>query len=252
MSTRTSACLLVCALFASLTAQAAPPVQSPLQAVARLRGASTGPQATTAVKAVNKACRGKLRHALRDHSGLLSAAVKMGQSKDPAVRTAALDLDRCFTPKTFIKVVQPRLSDPEPSVLIYAAEVAARLADPVVLPALHSAFDRTADRCLQDKLSKSQVEVCVWLTYAPGAALESADAAARAQAADRALKMFASPHAKVREVAVETVASARLSAHAAAIKQLIADEKAHKFAQPNTAALLSRFDKRRRALRKLK
>ncbi len=252
MRTRTSACLLLGALLAPLTTQAAPHVQSPLQAVARLRAAKPGPLATSAVKAVNQACRGKLRHALRDHAGLLSGAMKMSQSKDPAVRLAAMDLDRCFTAKAFIKVLQPRLSDPEPSVLIYAAEVAARLADPVVLPALYAAFDATADRCLEAELTKPQVQVCVWLTYAPGAALESADTAARGQAADRALKMFACPHAKVREVAVETVASARLSTHAAAIKQLIADEKANKFAKPNTAALLARFEKRRRALRKLK
>lgn len=249
MTSRTSACLLT-ALLLPLTSMAAPPVQSALQASARLRSASTGAEAMAAVKAVTEACRGKLRHALRDHAGLLASAQKLAAASDPEVRRAALDLDRCFTPPTFVRVVAPRLEDTAQPVLIYAAEVAARMADPVVVAPLLAALDTRKAACLEPGLGKPEVEVCVWLTYAPGAALASADASTRAAAADQARAMFASPYAKVREVAVETVAAAGLASHAGAIKALIKDEKSGRFSSPNDAALLGRFEQRRRALLK--
>lgn len=234
-------------LFAA-PALAAPPIQNPLMAVARLRAAKTGAQAKDAVAAVSEACRGKYRRSLKDHPGLLSTTKKMAADEDPAVRKAALDLDPCFSPAKFVAVVAPRFEDEAPEVLTYAAEVAARMADPVVVPPLLAALDARAAKCLAPGLAKPQVEVCVWLTYAPGAALGSADEATRASAAERAVRMFAAPYAKVREVAVETVASARLKAHAKAVGALIADEKAGKFADKNDAALLGRFEKRRKAL----
>lgn len=229
---------------------AAPPIQSPLQAVARLRSAKTPAAAKAAVQAVGEACRGKLRHALRDHAGLRASAEKMATAEDPGVRKAALDLDRCFTPKTFAGVVGPRLSDEDPAVVVYAAEVAARLADPAVLPPLFAAHDARAPACLAPGLDPAAVEVCVWLTYAPGAALAGADEEARASAAERAVKMFEAPYPKVREVAVETVHSAGLKTYAKAIAKLVAAEKAGEFAQKNDAALLGRFEERRRALLK--
>lgn len=229
-------------------ASAAPAVPNVGIAVARLR-ARTGPTAKASVKAVTQACRGKLRHALRDHAGLLKATIKMSTAKDPAVRIAALDLDKCFRPKTFVKVLGPRIEDESPAVIIYAAEVAARVADPVVLAPLIAAWDKRKESCLKPGLNKEAVEVCVWLTYAPGAALGGADASQRKAAADRAVAMFQAPYAKVREVAVETVASARLKANAAAIKTLIKDEKGKKYAVPNSAGMLTRFNKRYRALR---
>ncbi|MCB9645265.1 MAG: hypothetical protein H6730_01505 [Deltaproteobacteria bacterium] len=235
------------ALFAS-AATAGPPVQSNLQAVALLKAARTEASAKAAVKSVTEACRGKLRHSLRDHPPLLSSAQTMAQAEDAGVRRAALDLDRCFTPAKFVTVVAPRLADPEPQVVAYAAEVAARLADPVVVAPLLEALGKRKAACLAPGLEKPEVEVCVWLTYAPGAALETADAATRAAAADAAVAMFAAPYAKVREVAVETVASARLARHGAAVEALIAKEKAKGFPEANDPALLERFSARRKAL----
>lgn len=240
--------LVVASAFMAAPALAAPPIQTPMMANARLRAAKTGPQAKAAVAAVSAACRGKFRRAFRDNAGLLSTAKKMSGSKDPAVRRAALDLDACFSARRFVAVVGPRVSDEAPEVLTYAAEVAARMADPVVVAPLLAALDARAGRCLAPGLAAPEIEVCVWLTYAPGAALEAADTKTREAAASRAVKMFAAPYAKVREVAVETVASARLKAHAKAVGALIADEKAGKFADKNDPALLKRFDKRRRAL----
>ncbi len=229
-------------------AVAAPAVPSVGVAVARLR-VRTGPAAKESVKAVRTACRGKLRRALRDHAGLLNAAIKMSKAKDPAVRLAALDLDRCFSPKAFSKLLSPRIEDESQAVVIYAAEVASRVADPVVLPPLLAAWDKRKEACLRSGLAKPEVEVCVWLTYAPGAVVGGAEPSAKKATAERAVAMFESPYPKVREVAVETVASAGIKAHAGAIKTLIAAERGKKYAEPNSAALLTRFKKRYRALR---
>lgn len=242
--------LLVSALMAPAVASAAPPIQSPIMAVGRLRSAKTPAAAKAAVSAVVAACRGKLRHSLRDHPALLKQARTLSGAEDAGIRRAALDLDPCFSAAKFVPVLGPRLSDADPKVVTYAAEVAARLADPAVVPPLLARFDAKKAACLEPGLDAAQVEICVWLTYAPGAALERADKALRGEAATRAVAMFAAPYPKVREVAVETVASARLKAHAPAVKQLIADERAKKLPSPNDAALLKRFEKRYRALRK--
>jgi hypothetical protein len=237
-------------LAAAAPAAGGPPVQSTLQAVALLKGAKTGAAAAEAVKAVSEACRGKLRHALRDHPPLLSAAQGLAASPDAAARRAALELDRCFTAARFVAVVAPRLADPEPSVVAYAAEAAARLADPVVVAPLLEALASRKAACLAPGLPAPEVEVCVWLTYAPGAALESADRSTRSAAAEAAVAMFAAPYPKVREVAVETVASARLAAHGPALEALVARERSGDLTPANPPALLERFLARRRALAK--
>ena len=194
------------------------------------------------------ACSGRARRALRDQPAVVSRLVALSSSPSVKVKAAVMDAFRCTSPKMFVKPLEVQLADKDPKVVSYASEVAARVADPAVGPALLLQLE--ARDCMQAKLPKDEIEACVWLTYAPGAVIESADAALREKAAALAVKHFESPHAKVREVAVETVASSRVKAHAPALKALIAAEQTKKFEQPNDAALLGRFNKRLSALRR--
>lgn len=231
-----------------LTLAAAAPIQSPPQAVARLRAAKGGDAMNAAVKDVTEACRGKLRHSLRDHPALHAEAKRIATTASTPERKAALDLFRCFTPKKMMALLEPNLSSEDDAMITYAAEVCARLEAPETVPPLLALLAKKKSACLAGGLSKEKSEVCVWTTYAPGPGLTSADDALRKQVGDAIVPMLDAPQAKVREVAVETLAATRDSSFAPAVRALIAKEKKGAFAEKNDAALLGRFAQRAKAL----
>lgn len=233
----------------SVAQSALPPIRNANTAVLQLRKAK-GPQRVKALKNLAKACRGRLRHELKGHPGVAGELKRLGASGSADVKRAVLDAYRCTSPAGFLKLFVPRLSDADPTVIAYAAEVAARTENPQVVEPLLQALEKRKDACMKPGLAKPQIEVCVWLTYAPGAALGSADKATRSKAGAAATQMFESPYPKVREVAVETAASTRLRALAKPVAALIKKERGKAFAKKNSAALLGRFEKRRRALLK--
>jgi hypothetical protein len=221
---------------------ALPPINSANDAVLQLR---TGKP--EAIAHVDAACRGKLRHALKDEPRLVQELLRASASAE--AKRAALDAHRCLSPAKFVELLKLRLAEADPTIAAYAAEVSARVADPVVVAPLLDRLEERKTACMGE-LEAAEVERCVWLTYAPGASLSGADRPLRERAARLAAEMLSSPHPKVREVAVETLASARLKAHAADVAALIAKEKKGAFAKKNDAALLGRFEERRRALAK--
>jgi hypothetical protein len=216
-----------------------PPINSANDAVLQLRTGSV-----EAIANVDAACRGKLRHALKDDARLVQELTRLSRGSIE-VKKAVLDAHRCLSPAKWVAIMTPLLSDP---VAAYAAEVSARVGDPIVVPPL---LDRLAARktdCMKAELAAEEIETCVWLTYAPGASLSGADATLKARAAKAGVEMLGSPHAKVREVAVETIAAAGIADYAKAIADLIAKEKAGAFAHKNDAALIGRFEQRRKTL----
>ncbi len=231
--------------FFALMLGALPPIQSANDAVLQLRGGQV-----EAIRNVESACRGRLRHALKDEPRVVQALARLSSSGSADVKKAALDAYRCMSPARFVELMTPRLSDPDPELVAYAAEVSARVADPAVVPPLLDRLEAKRDACQSAELSPGQLDACVWLTYAPGASLAGAERKLRLRAAEDAAAMLGCPHAKVREVAVETLASARIKVHAKSVAELIAKEKQGAFPERNDAALLSRFETRRRALLK--
>lgn len=235
------------ALAAPAPARAAP-VTSPITAVAKLRKSK---DLGAAVKAVERACRGRLRRTLVDDPRLLAETRRLlGQDDDPEARKRGLDLHRCFSEPVFVeKLLTPGLDDEDPSVVAYAAEVAARLESEAAARQLLDRLEARLEGCTKPGLGAAEVDVCVWLTYAPGTGLAGADRALRERAGTLAARVaLESPHPKAREVAVETLAATRLRAHAATVKALLDKERAGAFEAPNERALLRRFEKRRRAL----
>ena len=202
----------------------------------------------TAVARVNEACRGRYRRALRDHPAILKAVQARSQTGPVASRKAVLDTHRCFSIERFRSVLRPLFAATNPELVAYAAEVAARTEDSGLVEALLAALEARRSGCAAPGQSDDAVDVCVWLTYAPGACLGAASRTLRAQAGQAAAGMLTSPYAKVREVAVETLASARLKRFAPAVATLIKQEKAGAFDQPNTGVLVARFEQRRRRL----
>ncbi|MCK6549561.1 hypothetical protein L6R52_27240 [Myxococcota bacterium] len=243
----TFAPLLTSALL-SVAPAALPPITSVPQALAQL-GAEADEGKVAALQNVAAACAGKYRRELRDKPELLGRVSKLASMGTAIVKRAALDAARCFSPRSFAGVVEPLLSDPDPSVVAYAAEVSARLEEPALVDPLLAALAPRVDACLRPGLDAAALDACVWLTYAPGALLAGATEDARAKASDAAARMFESPYPKVREVAVETVASARVRANAAKLSALIDREtKKGGFDTPNDGALITRFKQRLAAL----
>jgi hypothetical protein len=228
-------------LWLLLLAAKLPPIHSANDAVLQLKTGSAA-----AVANVGAACRGKLRHALKDDPRVTAELSRLAASGSPEVKKAVLDAHRCLSPAKWVAIMTPRLLEPE--VAAYAAEVSARVGDPVVVGPLLDRLDERKAACMTADLAAEEVELCVWLTYAPGASLGGADDVLRARAARAAAAMLDSPHAKVREVAVETIASSGIAAHAEDIAGLVAKEKRGAFEEKNDAALIARFEARRRAL----
>lgn len=221
------------------------PIKTPVQAVARLRQ----PDLQAAVKEVDAACRGRLRRSLKDYPPLLRETKRLLKSASSEKRMRALDLHRCFSEAPFVELLVARFDDQDPEVVAYAAEVSARLESSSVVAPLLDRLERSREPCLQPGLAPPRVEVCVWLTYAPGPSLVDADRALRERAGRLAATMaLNAPYPKVREVAVETLAATRLKRHAQTVGQLIAQEREGAFSSKNDEALLGRFKKRKRAL----
>lgn len=243
--------LPIVAIFLASSAQAAPVYRTPAEALAASRRAGSIKEG---VKVLDRACRGSGGRALRGHPILAKEADRLIAQAEPETRKRALDLHRCFDDAGFLdKYVLPRLYDPDTGVQAYAAEVSARLGLPAAVAPLLSRLKAKKAHCLDAEASADDVELCVWLTYAPGASLEGADRTTRGLAASAAAEMaLESPHPKVREVAVETLYAAKLRAHASTIKKLVKMEKKGAFAQPNSKALLKRFSKRAKKLKRAK
>lgn len=245
--------VLVISLLAATPAFAGlPPIRTANDAALQLSMKAPAKQ-EAALSNLQAACRGRLRLALRDNARVLARLKAMSKSGSDAVKKAVMDSARCATPARFAPIIGVQLGDTSPAVVAYAAEAAARLEDPVVVPMLLDTFDGKIERCMKPDLGAADLDVCVWLTYAPGAALAGADEALRRRAAAAALRAFDAPHPKMREVAVETLTATRLKEHAPRLAALIAREKKKGgFDKPNDAALIGRFKKRLKTLRAAK
>lgn len=200
--------LVVAALGSAPAAAAPPPINTPIRAVAALRG----PDLEGAVRSVDVACRGSSGRALRDQAPLLAEARRLAASQDPERRRRALDLHRCFSESRFLsELLFPRLEDQDPSVVAYALEVGARLESAAVAATVLEGLRAEVERCLSANLPEAAIEVCVWLTYTPSTGLEAAARGVRAKAGHLAAQIaLDAPYAKMREVAVETLAATRL------------------------------------------
>lgn len=171
MSLRTLRLIALFTLPVFMTPASAPgaPLTSPVTAVARLRQAE---DLEAGVKAVEAACRGRQRRTLVDHPQLLAEARRLLGEKDPQTRKRALDLHRCFSEAVFVEqLLMPRLRDDDSSVVAYAAEVAARLESAAAARRLLDRLEEAMHGCTQPGLPKAGIDVCVWLTYAPGTGL---------------------------------------------------------------------------------
>ena len=233
------------ALWALLAAL--PPIKTVQDAQAQL-ALKAETQQVEALKNLETACRSSVRLALRDQPPLVARARQLSTEGSPAVKRGVMDAGRCFSPKVFSELLTIQLADEDPAVVSYAAEGAARIADPVLAPPLLDAFDQRKLACKAKGLPQPEIERCTWLTYAPGAVLAGADRALRERAAKAAVQMLDAPYPKVREVAVETLAAAKLKAHAPALKAMI--DRENKLEAPNAPALIVRFRQRLKELKK--
>jgi hypothetical protein len=230
-------------------ALAAPPAVQRAEDAVRLLGAE-GPALLEGVTAVKEACRGRLRHELRDHPRLFAAVTRVVEGGGVEAKKAVLELVRCFSGPRLEPLFSRALRDEAPAVVAFAAEVAARTGEWRLVPTLLEVAEVRRAGCLAGELAPSEAEVCVWLTYAPGALLEAADRPTREQAAAMAATMLEAATPKVREVAVETLRSSRLARGAKLVRALVEKEERGAFAVRNDAALLARFRERAQTLAK--
>lgn len=245
---------LLALLLGSAPAWAEGPTLSPPKTVqeALLQlGAATDPGLVSALKNLTTACRGALRLSARDDPALGARLGELAKRGSVEVRKGVMDAGRCVRPAAFVGLLEVELAAPEAAVRAYAAEGAARVDDPAVIPPLLAAFEKCKATCKTDELGAEEVDVCVWLTYAPGAVLGRADRAARERVAAAAAEMLDAPHPKLREVAVETLASARLKVYSTPLAALIQREtKPGGFKKANDRALISRFEAHLAAIKK--
>lgn len=205
------------------------------------------------------ACSGLRRHDFRDDPRLLKALGRlrhkvMRGSSDPARRevlTALLRTERCFSAAKLVTLLKPLLVDGDLKLSARTIETLATTGDVAVVPTLLARFRFLQSMCLAEGIEAPDQEVCVWLAYGLGAALHGAGAEdpQRAEVANAVIPWLRSPYAKVREVAVETLAAAGDAVAAKPLAQLIASEQQNSFKQGNSAALIKRFEQRLKALR---
>jgi hypothetical protein len=196
------------------TALALPPPASVAQAAHQLRLPGQARQ-RAALANLKKVCRGTQRHGYRDREPITKALLRMGKKASPALWRPLLDSYPCFSAKAFLPLLTRGLNHADPSVGAYAAES------------------------------------CVWLAYAPGAALANAAAAdpLRDRVTEAVVEMTRSSHPKVREVAVETLHAAGRAEAVEPLRRLIVRERQKgEFSRPNSAAMVARFERRLRAL----
>jgi hypothetical protein len=232
------------------SALALPPPASVAQAAHQLRLPGVTRQ-RAALANLKKVCRGPQRHGFRDQKLIEAALLRMGKKASPALWRPLLDSFSCFTATAFLPVLTRGLNHADPSVGAYAAEIAGRLNQPAVIPALLTVLKAQAKLCSSGDPAGAWADRCVWLTYAPGAALYNArpDDPVRDRVVEAVSEMTRSTHPKVREVAVETLHTAGRPAAIEPLRRMIAlERKKGGFARPNRAAMVARFDKRLRAL----
>jgi len=232
------------------SALALPPPASVAQAAHQLRLPGVAGQ-RAALANLKKACRGTQRHGFRDQKPIAKALLRMGKKASPALWRLLLDSYPCFSAAAFVPVLRRGLKHNDPSVGAYAAEIAGRLNQPAVIPALLAALKGQMKVCSSGAPSGAWADRCVWLTYAPGAALYNArpDDPLRDKVVEAVAEMTRSSHPKVREVAVETLHTTGRRAAIEPLRRMIAKEREKGgFARPNSAAMVARFEKRLRAL----
>lgn len=232
----------------SARAQTLPPIQSPEQAVQQLSLASDEAR-LAALQNLKAACRGRLRHTLKDNKPVLAAVAELLRQGTLPVRRAGLDVVRCFSGPNIPPLLGIGLADAEPGVVSYAAEIAAQVSEPAVTELLLERLEASKAACLDPKIEAPLVERCVWLVYSSGATVGPGHSRElRERMGVLVEAQLASPHPKIREVGVESLAKTRLAKYADAIKGLLDAEKKKSFAAPNDPSLLSRFKERARAL----
>tara|TARA_Y100001934_G_scaffold229722_1_gene276927 strand:+ start:556 stop:1113 length:558 start_codon:yes stop_codon:yes gene_type:complete len=178
----------------------------------------------------------------------------MRGSSDPArheVLLALLQTQRCFSPAKLVTLLKPLLNDGDLKLRARTIETLATTGDVVVVPTLLARFRALQQLCLAEGIAAPDQEVCVWLAYGLGAALHQAgpEDPRRAEVASTVIPWLRSPYAKVREVAVETLAAAGDGMAAKPLAQLIASEQQKSFKQSNSPALIKRFEQRLKKLR---
>ena len=228
-----------------------PPIKGVQDAVIQLRMKSDTTK-LLALKNLQKACTGRYRRALKDSPMILKLLQTAAKAENTKIKKAVIESYRCFSPEKFQTLLMIQRADKDPSVSNFAAEISARVSDPAMVEPLLEAWTKLGNSCLQDGLSKSQIDTCVWLTYAPGASVARASEALKRQTVSLVISHFESPYPKVREVAVETLTAAGNAKHAKALSELIKKEKGGHFASANESALLTRFNKRLKTLKSRK
>jgi hypothetical protein len=237
-----AALLLTGIPWAAAQAQPLPPIQTPEQAVQQLSLVREDTQ-VSALSNLKTACRGRLRHTLKDNKPVLSAVEKLLEEGSAPVRRGALDVVRCFAAANVPRLLALGLDATDPQVTSYAAEIAAQVPEPPVTELLLARLEEVGADCADPKAKAELAERCVWLVYSSGATVGPGHSRALRERIGEAIEaQLASPHPKVREVAVETLGRTRLSAHAQAIERLVEQEKKGTFSKKNEAALLRRFD----------
>ena len=230
-------------------AQSLPPIQTPEQAVQQL-GLSGEEAQLSALSNLKTACRGRLRHTLKDNKPVLSAVEKLLEEGSAPVRRGALDVVRCFAAANIPRMLALGLDATDPQLRSYAAEIAAQVSEPPVTELLLARLEKVRPDCADPKAKAELVESCVWLVYSSGATVGPGHSRALRERIGKAIEaQLASPHPKVREVAVETLGRTRLSAHAQAIERLVEQEKKGTFSEKNEAAILRRFESSAKSLK---
>lgn len=229
--------------------QALPPIDRPEQALQQL--ALERPDAQrAALHNLKAACKGRLRHALKEHAAVAGRLEQLIQAAEGEAPRLALDTARCFAAPHALRLIAAGLGHEGIAVSTYAAEIAAQVTEPPVTELLLTQLEARRPECRAADAPPEAVERCVWLVYSVGASIGPAhDRALRERVGRGVEPELTSPHPKVREVAVESLAQTRLRAHAPAILRLIDQEKKGTFARKNEAALLGRFKARAHGLR---
>jgi hypothetical protein len=247
---------LICTLLTSVLLLGGPPKPDNVGQAARQLLVKDGGKQLAALANLKAVCRGPQRHGFRDAGPIEKALKRLSTKADPKRRAevlaAVMDSSGCFSAPRFLPFIEAQLVDEDPVVIAYAAETAGRLNQPVVFNALTEALHNWRKPCSVPGLSAARVNVCVWLAYAPGAVLPNIkDLAKRQYLLELVLPLLDSPYAKLREVSVETLAATGLQAGIAPLAHLIAKEgKKGGFRTPNTEALVGRFEKRLKALKR--
>lgn len=208
---------------------------------------------------LRQACAGRNRHVFRDDPRLLKGLArlrsKVSKGSTPQrfeVLEAVMKAERCFSAAKLNGLLGPLLADRDPRVVERVTEVLATTGQPVVIPLLLEHLAQRQGACLKPGLAAAEQKVCVWLSYGPGAALHNAGPSdpVRQRVALSIRPFLEAPYAKVREVAVESLAASKDRASIDSLVKLINKEERRLFAEPNSPEMIGRFKKRLKALRR--